>query len=500
MRDELTPVQGFGAHETLDETGQDVVGHCEEDEFGIRRDLRRGPDRHPRKECLRAQSGQIRHRRDGSDVVTGTSQGRTEDGAGTTGTDDPDTQPRRLRTRAHVRERRRRCSARARGPHSRALCQDGRVPTDVLLAIGSAAGLPCDEVLEIDPRHPSLHPGFQLHVTRDQGLVVSADPRPGLMHRSAEKLFESRDLRQAMLLADRHDWLSPFTSEMVAALAIEEALGLLPPERATWIRLLMAEVERISATLPFLAVVAGPARRDVEETRARIIQVLESITGARMHPGFARIGGVAAWIDDVDRAALREVLDGIGMAHASWTEAVTSTVSNLQGLAVLTRDAAIGFGLGGPVGRASGVDLDLRRSDPYLTYAEVADLIEVPLRTEGDAAARALVMLAQIPVSRRLALATLDRLDALGAGPVDVPLPKVVRLPEGITYRAVEGPLGISGVLLVGAGDKYPWRMKIRSASFATMQAMSVGLVGTPMDRLPDAVMSWPIVLGDVDR
>ncbi len=374
------------------------------------------------------------------------------------------------------------------------------MPSDVLLAIGSAAGLPCDEVLPVDPRHPSFHPGFQLLVTVEDGRVISADPRPGLMHRSAEKLFESRDLRQAMLLADRHDWLSPFTSEMVTALAIEEALGLLPPERATWIRLLMAEVERISATLPFLAVVAGPARRDLEETRAQIISVLESITGARMHPGFARIGGVAAWIVEEDRAALREVLDRIGTAHPTWTDAVTSAVNDLQGLAVLTRDTAIGFGLGGPVGRASGVDLDLRRSDPYLAYADLADLLDVPLRTEGDAAARFLVMLEQIPVSCRLALAALDRLDSLGEGPVDVPLPKVVRLPEGITYAAVEGPLGISGVLLVGAGDKYPWRMKIRSASFATMQAMSVGLVGTPTAQLADAVMSWPIVMGDVDR
>jgi NADH-quinone oxidoreductase subunit D len=189
------------------------------------------------------------------------------------------------------------------------------VPSDVLLAIGSAAGLPCDEVLPVDPRHPSFHPGFQLLVTVDDGRVISADPQPGLMHRSAEKLFESRDLRQAMLLADRHDWLSPFTSEMVTALAIEEALGLLPPERATWIRLLMAEVERISATLPFLAVVAGAARRDLEETRARIISVLESITGARMHPGFARIGGVAAWIVEEDRAALPLLGLRVGRRH-----------------------------------------------------------------------------------------------------------------------------------------------------------------------------------------
>ena len=128
------------------------------------------------------------------------------------------------------------------------------------------------------------------------------------------------------------------------------------------------------------------------------------------------------------------------------------------------------------------------------------EVLEVPVRAEGDARARYLVLADQLPVTARLALACLDRLDELGEGPVDTPLPKVVRLPEGTTYASVEGPLGISGILLVGAGDKYPWRMKIRSASFATMQAMTTALVGVPRTDLADAVMSLPVVMGDVDR
>ena len=373
--------------------------------------------------------------------------------------------------------------------------------TNLLLGIGTVAGLDCDAELVLDPHHPARHPGFLLQITVDaDDVVTSADPQVGFMHRSAEKLFESRDLRQAMLLADRHDWLSSFTSELVMALAIEEALGMLPPERATWTRMLLAEVERIQATIPFLAVAAGAARPSMEAMRARITSIVESITGARMHPGFARIGGVAAAITDDDRTALRSALVDVESQVREWQQAVDGETVDLEGIALLTADQAVGFGLGGPVGRASGVNLDLRRDDPYLAYADLAEVLEVPVRAEGDARARYLVLADQLPVTARLALACLDRLDELGEGPVDTPLPKVVRLPEGTTYASVEGPLGISGILLVGAGDKYPWRMKIRSASFATMQAMTTALVGVPRTDLADAVMSLPVVMGDVDR
>ena len=154
----------------------------------------------------------------------------------------------------------------------------------------------------------------------------------------------------------------------------------------------------------------------------------------------------------------------------------------------------------GRAGALRGMFADLRRDDPYLAYGALRELITVPVRTGGDARDRYAVLAEQLPVSIALAEAVLGRLDALGEGPVDVPLPKVVRLPEGTTYAAVEGPLGISGVLLVGAGDKHPWRMKVRSASFATMQAMPAAPVGTPLTRLADAVMSMPVILGDVDR
>lgn len=374
------------------------------------------------------------------------------------------------------------------------------MPTDHLLGVGTAGLLPCDGTIPVDPRHPSAHPGFQVHVTVDDGLVADADVRVGLMHRSAEKLFESRDLRQAMLLADRHDWLASFSSEVSIALAAEEALGISPPERAIWTRMLLLEVERLTATLPFLAPVSGALRAPAEDLRERIVAVVEGITGSRMHPAFCRVGGVATGVTEPDLDGVREVLSHVDALLPDLAASVEQSVAPLTGLAPVPREQALGFGLGGPVAWASGLDRDLRRDAPYLAYAEVADLIRVPELSEGDAPDRYRALLAGLPVATALARACLDRLEDLGDGPIDVPLPKVVRVPEGITYVAVEAPLGVSGCLLVGAGDKYPWRLKIRSASFATMSAMGPALVGVPVDELAAAVMSFPVVMGDVDR
>lgn len=372
--------------------------------------------------------------------------------------------------------------------------------TDLLLAIGTAGFLPCDGRLPLSEHHPVANPGFQLAVTVDDGIVTAADARIGLMHRSAEKLFESRDLRQAMALADRHDWLSAFSSEVGVALTLEAALGITPPERATWIRTLLAEANRVSASLAFLAPVAGARRAELEALRERLTSLQEQVTGGRVHPGFARIGGVAAPIDDGSLDDYRDALAILSTLQPGVADAVQAYAEPFTGVASLSRDAAIDLGTSGIVARASGFDLDLRRDDPYLAYAQLADQLTVVTREDGDVPARYAVLVDQLPVSAGVMSACIDELRRLGPGPVDVTLPKVVRLPEGTFYSWIEGPLGISGCLVVGTGEKTPWRMKIRSASFATMQAMGPCLVGTPYEQLADAVMSFPMVIGDVDR
>jgi NADH-quinone oxidoreductase subunit D len=362
-----------------------------------------------------------------------------------------------------------------------------------VLGVGAAALL-ADEEVPLPPGHPLEAPGLLIRAEVDRGRVVTADLDPRFLHRSAEKLMESRDWRQVLALADRHDWLGAVSSEVNVALAMEAALGITPPERATWTRLLLCEATRIAAALAFVGPLA-PAARDL---RAHYVDALEAATGSRVHPACIRVGGVAGPIprpEDYGRlAALTQAaLPGIAADVAARTASTT-------GLGVLTAEAAEQYGLVGPVGRASGLALDLRIAQPYLAYAELGDLIRVPTRAAGDVPARYEVLLEQCAVAADLVSAAAERLLALDGAPVDVPLPKSLRLPEGTTYVAVEGPIGMTGCLLVGSGEKLPWRLRIRSASFATLQAVPLALAGAPVDRIGDVLMSFPVVLGDVGR
>ena len=284
------------------------------------------------------------------------------------------------------------------------------------------------------------------------------------------------------------------------ALAAESALGLVPPERATWARTLLIEAQSVGAALAFLAPLAGPVRGTADALIERITSIQERFTGARVHPSYARVGGVA-------HAVPEQVLDDYIALAASVDEAagplavaVARDASPHHGVARLTRDQAINLGTSGIVARASGLDLDLRRHDAALAYPELADLLDRTVLSDGDVPARVDMLMAHVRTSTRLVAACATRLRDLGPGPVDVPLPKVLRLPEGSSYAWLEGGLGIAGVLLVSTGEKTPWRMKIRSASFATMQAMTVALTGVPRSQLATAVTSFPIVIGDVDR
>ena len=393
----------------------------------------------------------------------------------------------------------------ARADQSTLSLNNGVVSLDddrLLLGVGVAAHLDHDRVLHLNEYHPSAQPGFQLSVRAVDGVIADADPLMGLMHRGSEKLFEARDYRQIMMLANRHDWLSAFSSELGIALAVEAATGITPPERATWIRTLLAEANRVSAALAFLGPVAHePASRAyLLAAREQLTAFQERATGGRVHPMFTRIGGVAAPLgpDRLDDCA--DLVERLAPVAAQCVEVAESLAGPLSGLAVLAHATAVGMGASGPVARASGLDLDLRRDDPYAAYGELGDLLSVPVSGGGDAAARYEVLAAQVAVSLALMSACIERLRELGDGPVDVLLPKAVRVPEGVTHAWMEGPLGIGGYLLASTGERTPWRLKVRSASFNNVQAMAPALVGVPMDRLADAVMSFFLVIGDIDR
>ena len=366
--------------------------------------------------------------------------------------------------------------------------------SQVTVAVGPGSDR-ADITLELGDLHPTSHGGLRLRLTLDGEVITAAEGLPGLLHRGAEKLFEARDYRQIIMLADRHDWHGAFGSEVGVALAVEQLAGISVPERATLLRTLLCEITRIQSTLIFVGV---PLLADSAMVLRELwLDHVETYTGNRVHPMICRVGGLASdvtedWIQTTSHlvAATREsaelLRNNLSDRGDAW-----------RGVAVLSAESASSVGASGPVARASDLDLDLRRDDPYLAYDRMP--LRVITSSAGDALARFEVMVGQIPVSLDIIDSCIDLLGSI-TGPIGVRLPKVLRAPEGETYVWTENPTGINGYHLVSHGEPAPWRLKIRSGGFGNLQALAAALPGTNVSALPIAIASFALAAGDIDR
>jgi len=384
---------------------------------------------------------------------------------------------------------------------------------------GAAAGPSPERLLiNLGPGHPSGHGMLRLSLTLDGDRITAAEPVIGYVHRGAEKLFEARDYRQIIVLANRHDWLSAFSSELGVVLAAERLAGIEVPPRGVWARTLLAELNRVLSHLAFLSayppeIAAGAAPADgaspeaaaraAFDARERVQAVMEEISGGRMHYMFNRVGGLVAelpagWLGRVHAAVgqVRSALPVIGAVVARHEGFRRRT----RGVGTLTGEQVRQYGVSGPAGRACGVGFDLRRDEPYLAYGELAGVLRVVTRTEGDCLARFECLLGQVGASLDLADACASRLAALPPGPLSARLPKVFKVPEGNMYAWTENPLGINGYYLVSHGGKTPWRLKLRSASFSNVQVLSELLPASRVADLPAILGSMFFVVGDMDR
>jgi NADH-quinone oxidoreductase subunit D len=365
----------------------------------------------------------------------------------------------------------------------------------------AAAGPPAGTVvLDLGADHPSSTGLVELDLWTDQGVVTSARVVVGAMHRGAEKLFEVRDYRQITMLADRHDWQAPFFGELGVALVCEQLLGLEVPARACWLRVLLAEHTRVLSHLGLLRGLADetPGAAGLAPLREELREQTRRLTGNRIHPMVARIGGLAVDADAGWLGAETSLVARIGAA-AEQTEGALAASGLAGGVAPVDPDTVAAFGLGGVLARASGVDLDLRRTPSPLPYAELAGLLRPAPSTAGDALARTRGRLAEVVDACAVVQACAVRLADL-AGPVEVRLGKIVRLPEGEAYLALEAPLGVAGFFVVSRGEKTPWRFKLRTPSFANAAALEHVLVGVPVVDLGTALTSIGYVVGDIDR
>jgi NADH-quinone oxidoreductase subunit D len=379
--------------------------------------------------------------------------------------------------------------------------------SETTVGIGGAAES-TDMVLNIGPQHPSTHGVLRLRLVLDGERIQQAEPIIGYMHRGAEKLFEARDYRQIIMLANRHDWLSAFSNELGVVLAVERMLGMEVPERAVWTRTLLAELNRVLNHLMFLGsyplelggitpVFHAFHEREVLQT------VMEEVSGGRMHFMFNRVGGLkedlpAGWLGRARHAVAQvrsrmDVYDRLVLGNEIFR-------GRTRGVGVLARETVHAYGVSGPIARASGVDFDLRRDEPYLAYGELRDTLKVVTREDGDCLARFECLLEQTHNSLELAEACLDRIAELAPGPINQRLPKVLKAPEGATYAWTENPLGLNGYYLVSKGDKTPYRLKLRSASFNNIQALTELLPGPLVADMVAILGSLFFVVGDIDK
>ncbi len=373
--------------------------------------------------------------------------------------------------------------------------------------------------LPLSSSSPAAPGGPLFELTVEADVVVDAEVIPGRLHRGAEKLFESRDYRSLLALANRHDWLGSFSSELGLAQLIERFSGIEVPARARWLRTLLAEYSRIAHHLLWLSSgLEQPPQTSVSaadvddpsthvtvgyQARQRVLDVVEAYCGTRMHPMAVAIGGMRAdyapdWLVEVQRS-----LDEIGAATASLRHVYSAEAPWLGGLAVLPEDAAWHYSASGPVARASGVRFDLRLDDPDDCYAELAadgSLRRVAFDA-GDARARMWVLVEQLEVSVECVRACIERLQRMDpTAPVNVTLPRSIRVPEGQGYAETENPAGLNGWYLVSRGGTHPYRLKLRTASYNNAQALAAALPGTPLPLMPAAVHSFFLIAGDIDK
>jgi NADH-quinone oxidoreductase subunit D len=383
-------------------------------------------------------------------------------------------------------------------------------------------------VINMGPQHPSTHGVLRLLLEIDGETIVRIMPDIGYLHTGIEKTCEAKFYQQVVPLTDRIDYLAPMTNNLAYCLAVEKLLGLEIPPRAQWLRVMLNELTRINSHLVWL----GTHALDLGamsvflycfREREQVLRLFEAVSGQRMMTSYFRIGGVALEppLGFMDR--VKKFNDEFPEHIDEYENLLTSNpifVNRTKGVAFLSADDALALCATGPTLRASGIDVDLRRDNPYTSYEKFQ--FKVPVATEGDVYARYLVRVAELRESQKIVKQTLE---GLPEGSVKADAPKVVlpdrekmktqmealiyhfkivtegfTVPAGEVYMPIESPRGEMGYYVVSDGTAKPYRVHMRAPSFANLQTLAKMCEGQLIADVVAAIGSIDIILGDVDR
>jgi NADH-quinone oxidoreductase subunit D len=358
-------------------------------------------------------------------------------------------------------------------------------------------------ILNVGPQHPATHGVLRVKVKLDGERVVEGEPIIGYMHRGHEKLFEARDFRQITNLCSRMDWLSGINNEIPASIAVEKLMEIEVPRRATYLRMIMAEINRILNHLMFtgsygLELGATTPVMYAFREREALQTVMESITGGRMHFGFIRPGGLK---EDMPKGFVPAALRAIRQLVKAIPDYENLLMGNeifkqrTVGVGVLPPKLALEHGVSGPILRGCGIPLDVRKVDPYLAYDEFD--FGVPTGPSGDSFDRFWVLIQEMKESARIVE---QALEGLPAGSHIGTVPKRLTLPKGEVWSRAENPLGELGYYLVSNGDARPYRMKIRTPSFSNVSVVPHMLKDSYVADMIAILGSMFFVVGDIDR
>jgi NADH-quinone oxidoreductase subunit D len=358
-------------------------------------------------------------------------------------------------------------------------------------------------VLNLGPQHPATHGVLRLKLTMDGELITRAEPVCGYIHRMHEKMGENRTYAQFLPNTSRIDYLSAMHYTHAFVGAVERAAGIQVPPRAEYLRVITSELNRISSHLvwfgAFLLDLGGftPLLYAFDD-REKILDLLEALTGARLTYCYYRFGGLYNDADDAFLTGTRDFITYFRPRLTLYRRLVTDNIilrKRLEQIGPIPLEMCRKYGATGPVLRGSGLAHDVRKQQPYSVYPDFD--FEIPTYPETDCMARYLVRMEEFAQSLHIIEQALDRLPA---GPVQTKVPRVLKLPPGDTYYAVEAARGRFAVRLVSDGKPNAYRVKLRTPSFANLTLFEEASAGM---LLPDALAlmgSLDLVIPDIDR
>ena len=383
-------------------------------------------------------------------------------------------------------------------------------------------------IVNMGPQHPSTHGVLRLLLELDGEAVVRSKPVIGYLHTGMEKTGETLTYLQGSTNVTRMDYAAPLFNELVFSLATEELLGMEIPPRATWIRMLLCELNRMSSHLLFQATNGmdiGAVSMMLYGWREReeVLRLLEEITGLRMNHNYIRPGGVAADLPDGWEEAVLRVCDLVEPRLEEYDVLLTSQPiwrERLQGVGVISAEECLALGITGPILRSTGYAWDLRSNMPYLAYEDVD--FDVLVGSFGDCFDRYAIRLNEIRESMKIVRQIVERMprgdyrtqDKKVTPPprarIDESMEALIhhfkiftegfKVPEGEAYAAVESPRGELGCYLVSDGSSKPMRLHIRAPSFVNLQALPYMMEGALVADAVAIISSVDPIMGEVDR